>query len=161
MVLGTGYFSVSDHLSSLKLKGLSIHLLEACTAPFSWKKCKCQHFLFSVVELLQEQFSNIFSAPLREICCTGVRWCGHCETLAREGLARPHNNQVGAKSALGDCEFIPILFWRHPKPFLPPHLCIFYPSLPPSATSYLFAVRKQQSPYWLEGNQEFIFFRYS
>lgn len=80
---------MSDHLSSLRLKGLSTHLIEACTAPFSWKKCKCQHFLSSVVELLQEQFSNIFSAPLREIYCTGVRWWGHCEPWLGKGWPDP------------------------------------------------------------------------
>lgn len=152
---------MSDHLSSLKLKGLSIHLIEACTAPFSWKKkCKCQHFLSSVVELPQEQFSNIFSAALREICYTGVRWCGHSEPWLGKGWPDPMTKQeMVVKPALGDCEFIPILFGGNHSPSFP---LISAPFSPPPVTFCLFAVRRQQqSPYWLEGNQDFIFFKYS
>lgn len=75
------------------------------------KKCDRQLFLSSAAELLQERFSNIFSAPLKETCWWEMGWSW--QDLAGEGLARPCREQeLVPESALSDCR------WLHPSPFL-------------------------------------------
>lgn len=137
-VLGRVYFIEFYHLSSSKLKRLSIPLTDAYAAPFSWKKYQCQLFLSSVVELLQEQFSNIFSAPLKETCCAGGRWGGHGEPWLGKGWPDPAGSRDPNQHPMAGSEFIPLPFQGQPQHFilfsLSSDLCI-------SATFLLFTVR--------------------
>lgn len=88
-VLGRAYFIESYHLSSSRLKRLSIPLTDAYAAAFSRKKYQCQLFLSSVVESLQEQFSNISCAPLKETGCAGGTRGGRGEPWLGKGWPDP------------------------------------------------------------------------
>lgn len=91
------------------------------------KKCQGQLFLSSVVELLQESFSNIFSAPLKETCCAGERWGGHAEPWLGKGQPAPTRSWGWCLNwhSVAAIEFTPLPFQGQSQPFSPlPDLCI-------------------------------------
>jgi len=98
------------------------------------KKCQPQLFRSSVVELLQERFSNIFSAPLQEACCAGGRRGGHGRPWLRKCWLDP----AGSRSCCPHCHCHHR--WVHPNPFLRAATALSLWSLP---ICYLLPVSKQ------------------
>lgn len=102
-----------------------------CSFLVKKKKCQRQLFLSSVVELLQELFSNLFSVPLKETCCAGGRWGGCGEPWLGTGWPDPAGSRSWCPSQhfMAANEFTQLPLWEQPQPMVWFGFCSFFPPI--------------------------------